>query len=301
MAVAIVGPTASGKSAVAMAVARALGDAEIVAVDAFQLYRGMDIGTAKPSAVDRAEIPHHGLDLVDPSQDVTVVDYRRVYDAAMAGIAARRRRAVLVGGTGLYLRVAIDGLEPPGAWPAIRAALDAEPATADLYARLVAVDPDAAAKIEPGNRRRIVRALEVCVGSGRPFSSFGPGLTAYPPVPVVQLGLRWPRAELTRRIARRFDELLAAGFLDEVRALAARPDGLSRTARQAIGYAELLDVVAGRATLADATATAVARTRRLAVRQERWFRRDPRVHWVDVDADPLEAVPAVAGAVTACV
>jgi tRNA dimethylallyltransferase len=284
-----------------MAVARTLGDADIVAVDAFQLYRGMDAGTAKPTGADRAEIRHHCLDLVDPSQDVTVVDYRRAYDAAMADIAAGGRRAVLVGGTGLYLRVAVDGLEPPGAWPGVRAELEAEPDTARLYDRLRQLDPAGALKIEPGNRRRIVRALEVGLGSGRPFSTYGPGLTAYPPTPVVQFGLRWPRDELTRRIERRFDDLLAAGFVAEVRALAGRPGGLSRTAAQAIGYAELLDVVAGRASLADARTAAVARTRRFAVRQERWFRRDPRVHWIDIDADPLAAVPIVLGAFAACV
>ncbi len=295
------GPTAAGKSALAMAVARTLGDTEIVAVDAFQVYRGMDIGTAKPTPADRAEIPHHGLDLAEPAEDVTVVDYRRAYDAAVAGIAARGRRAVLVGGTGLYLRVAMDGLDPPGAWPVLRAELDAEPDTSVLFGRLRDLDPTAAAKMEPGNRRRIVRALEVCLGSGRPFSTFGPGLDAYAPNPVVQVGLRWRRDELTRRIEERFDQLLAAGFLEEVRALAARPGGLSRTARQAIGYSELLDVLAGRAGLDEATARAVARTRRLAVRQERWFRRDPRVHWIDIDGDPLVAVPTVLGALAACV
>jgi tRNA dimethylallyltransferase len=296
-----VGPTASGKSAVAMAVARALGGTEIVAVDAFQVYRGMDIGTAKPSAADLAEVPHHGLDLADPSEDVSVVDYRRAYDTAMAEIAGRGGRAVLVAGTGLYLRVVIDRLEPPGAWPAVRAALDAEPDTATLYERLRALDPPAAAKMEPTNRRRIVRALEVGMGSGRPFSTYGPGLTEYPPSDVAQVGLRWPRDVLARRIAERFDHLLAAGFLGEVRALASRPAARSRTARQASGYAELLAVGAGRATLAEATARAVVRTRRFAVRQERWFGRDPRVHWVDIDDDPLVAVPAVLGALAACV
>jgi tRNA dimethylallyltransferase len=299
--VAVVGPTASGKSAVAMAVARALGQAEIVAVDAFQVYRGMDIGTAKPTPADRAEIVHHGLDLADPGEDFSVVDYRRAYDAALAEIATRGHRAVLVAGTGLYLRVAIDGLDPPGAWPAVRAELDAEPDTAVLYERLRQLDPQAATKMEPGNRRRVVRALEVCLGSGRPFSAFGPGLDTYPPTAVVQVGLRWRRDLLARRIDERFRQLLAAGLLDEVRSLAAHPGGLSRTARQAIGYAELLDVLAGRATLDEAVATAIARTRRFAVRQERWFRRDPRVHWVDIDGDPRVAVPTVLGALTACV
>ena len=301
MTVAILGPTASGKSTVAMAVARALGRTEIVAVDAFQVYRGMDIGTAKPSPADRAEVVHHCLDLVDPADDISVVDYRHAYDAAMVAIGERGHRALLVGGTGLYLRVAIDRLDPPGAWPAVRDALDAEPDTARLYERLRQLDPAGAAKMEPGNRRRVLRALEVCVGSGQPFSTFGPGLDAYPSNGVVQVGLRWRREALARRIEERFAALLDAGFPDEVRALAARPAGLSRTARQGIGYAELLDVIAGRATLAEATVQAVARTRRFATRQERWFRRDPRVHWVDVDDDPLAAVPTVIGALTACV
>jgi tRNA dimethylallyltransferase len=155
--------------------------------------------------------------------------------------------------------------------------------------------------MEPSNRRRVVRALEVCLGSGRRFSSFGPGLEHYPAVGIVQIGLRWPREELARHIGARFHHLLDAGLLDEVRRLAAAPRPLSRTARQAIGYAELFDHLAGRRSLDDAVARAVARTRRFAVRQERWFRRDPRVHWVDITADPLDAVPAVLGALTACV
>jgi tRNA dimethylallyltransferase len=286
---------------VALAAARALDGAEIVSVDALQVYRGMDIGTAKATPAERAEIPHHGLDLAEPSEEVTVVRYRRAYDDAVAGIAARGGRAILVGGTGLYLRAVIDRLEPPGAWPEVRAEIETEPDTPTLHARLAALDPAAAAKMEASNRRRIVRALEVCIGSGRAFSSFGPGLDSYPPTDVVQIGLRWPRDTLTRRIDERFQQLLAAGFLDEVRALAAGPAPLSRTAAQAIGYAELLDHVAGRCSLDDAVARARARTRRFAVRQDRWFRRDPRVHWVDLTDDPLDAVPAVLGALTACV
>jgi tRNA dimethylallyltransferase len=296
-----VGPTAAGKSNVAMAAARALGDVEIVAVDALQVYRGMDVGTAKPTAADRAEIPHHGLDLAEPWEEVTVVRYLATYDAAVAGIVARGHRPLLVGGTGLYLRAAVDRLQPPGKWPDVRAALEAEPDTAALFERLRRLDPDAARKMEPSNRRRVVRALEVCLGSGRPFSTYGPGLDHYPAVGVVQIGVRWPREALARRIGARFADVLAAGFLDEVRRLAALPRPLSRTARQAIGYAELLDHVAGRSSLDEAVARAVARTRRFAVRQERWFRRDPRVHWVDITADPLDAVPAVLGALTACV
>jgi tRNA dimethylallyltransferase len=274
---------------------------EIVSVDALQVYRGMDIGTAKPTPGERAEIPHHGLDLADPSEDVTVVRYVDAYDAAMAGIARRGQVAVLVGGSGLYLRAAIDRLTPPGEWPAIRAELEAEPDVAALHDRLVRLDPTAAARMTPSNRRRVVRALEVCLGSGRPFSSFGPGLETYPPAPVVQIGLRQPRAVLLQRVEQRFTALLDAGFVAEVRALAERPEPLSRTARQAIGYAELLDHVSGRWSLDEAVAGAVGRTHRFAVRQERWFRRDPRIHWVDVGDDPLDAVPFILGSLSTCV
>ncbi|HEY1280491.1 MAG TPA: tRNA dimethylallyltransferase, partial [Acidimicrobiales bacterium] len=192
----MVGPTAAGKSSVAMAAARAMADVEIVAVDALQVYRGMDIGTAKPTPADRAEIPHHGLDLAEPWEDVTVVEYLAAYDDAVAGIASRAHRPLLVGGTGLYLRAAVDRLQPPGEWPGVRMALEAEPDTAALHARLRQLDPDAAAKMEPSNRRRVIRALEVCVGSGRPFSSYGPGLDHYPPAATAQIGLRWRREDL---------------------------------------------------------------------------------------------------------
>jgi tRNA dimethylallyltransferase len=284
-----------------MAVARATGDIEIVSVDAFQVYRGMDIGTAKATLAEQAEVRHHGLDLVDPAQELSVVAFRRAHDVATADITARGARPLLVGGTGLYLRAVIDRLEPPGAWPGVRADLEAEADTAVLHDRLRVLDPAGAAKMEPSNRRRVVRALEVSIGSGRPFSTFGPGLDSYPPSAVVQIGLRWPRAQLLRRIEVRFQRLLETGFLDEVRALMGRPGGLSRTAAQAIGYAELASHLQGACSLDEAAATAVARTRRFAIRQERWFRRDPRVHWIDIDDDPLVAVPDVMGAFSAWV
>jgi tRNA dimethylallyltransferase len=286
--VVVLGPTASGKSAVGMAAARAVGGTEIVAVDAMQVYRGMDIGTAKPSAADRAEIRHHCLDLVEPSVDFTVADYRRAYDQAVASIDGR---PLLVAGTGLYLTAVIDRLDVPGVWPVVRAELEGEDTDA-LWARLVELDPVAAGRIEPANRRRVVRALEVCLGSGRPYSSFGPGVGSYPPTEAVMIGLRWPRHHLAVRVAHRVDDMIAAGLLDEVARLAGA--GLSRTARQALGYKELLDHLDGRTSLDEAVATIVARTRQFAVRQERWFRRDPRVRWCDVDCDPVsEAAPAV--------
>jgi tRNA dimethylallyltransferase len=282
-----------------MAVARTAPQIELVAVDAMQVYRGMDIGTAKPSTAERAEVAHHGIDLAEPSEDFTVVRYRDAATAALGRIECRGGAAVLVAGTGLYLRAVIDHLEPPGSWPDIRVELEADPDTEVLHRRLVALDPVAAGRIEPTNRRRIVRALEVCIGSGAPFSASGAGLGVYEPSPVAQVGLRWSRPALHERIALRFDSMLAAGLLDEVARLASRP--MSRTARQALGYRELLEHLDGRLSLDEATERAIARTRRFATRQERWFRRDPRIAWVDIEGDPLVAVPRVLDALPAWV
>ncbi len=281
----LVGPTASGKSALAMAAARHVGDVEIVSVDSMQVYRGMDIGTAKPSAAERAEIRHHLLDLVDPDADFSVTDFQAAARDAIAGIEARGHRALLVGGTGLYLRAVIDDLRFPGRFPEVAEELAGEPDTAVLHRRLVALDPVAASRMEPTNRRRVLRALEVIIGTGRPFSDGGPGLDAYPPVPHVLVGLRLPRPTLDERIEARYRAQIEVGFLDEVRALAARPDGLSRTARQALGYRELLAHLDGEMTLDEAVEMAILRTRRFARRQERWFRRDPRIAWVEPPVD----------------
>jgi tRNA dimethylallyltransferase len=289
--VVVLGPTAAGKSEVAMAAARDVPGTEIVAVDAMQVYRGMDIGTAKPTAADQAAVRHHCIDLVDPWVDFTVAEYRRAYDEAVGAISGR---PLLVAGTGLYLTAVVDRLDVPGVWPEIRAELAGEDLSL-LWRRLRELDPAAAARIEPGNRRRVVRALEVCVGSGRPFSSFGPGVGSYPPTEGTMIGLRWPRPVLATRIERRVSAMLAAGLLDEVARLAA--GGLSRTARQALGYKELLDHLEGRVTLDAAVAAIVTRTRRFAVRQQRWFRRDRRVRWYDIDCDPVcELAPTVADA-----
>jgi tRNA dimethylallyltransferase len=289
--VVVLGPTAAGKSDVAMAAARAVPGTEIVVVDAMQVYRGMDVGTAKPSAADRAAVRHHCIDLVDPWMDFTVAEYRRSYDEAVGTITGR---PLLVAGTGLYLTAVIDRLDVPGVWPEIRAELAGQDLGL-LWRRLDELDPVAAARIEPGNRRRVVRAVEVCLGSGRPFSSFGPGVGTYPPTDAVLIGLRWSRPVLAARIERRVSAMLAAGLLDEVVRLAAA--GLSRTARQALGYKELLDHLEGRSTLDAAVAATITRTRRFAVRQERWFRRDPRVRWYDIDCDPVsELAPTVAEA-----
>ncbi len=232
----VLGPTASGKSDVAMAVASAaeFGPVEIVAVDAMQVYRGMDIGTAKPTAADRAVVAHHGLDLVDPDHEFALAEFAPVALDAIADIETRGRRPVVVGGTGLYLRALTDPMEMPGTWPELRAALDgrAEAAGAPaLHAELVLIDPDAAAKMEPSNVRRIVRALEVWQGSGRRFSSFGPGVDQYPPVRFEQIGLRWPRPVLAQRIEQRVHRMMQLGLLSEVTGLVERYPAWSRTAR----------------------------------------------------------------------
>ena len=205
---------------------------------------------------------------------------------ALGEIEARGHRALLVGGTGLYLKAVVDRLRLPGRFPAVRRQLEAELLSAGapaLHRRLAQVDPVAAARIEPSNGRRVVRALEVCRGSGRPFSSYGPGIDTYPDVDIDLVGLAWPRPELDRRIAARYVAQLDAGFLHEVEVLAARPGGLGVTARQALGYRELLAHLDGRMSLDEAVDTAVRRTRRFARRQERWFRRDPRVRWQPVE------------------
>jgi tRNA dimethylallyltransferase len=257
----------------------------LVSIDSMQVYQGMDIGTAKPSAAERAEVPHHLLDLVDPMHDFTVAEFRSAYATAIDLIGSHGHRALLVGGTGLYHRVVIDDFDLPGEWPDVRADLESEPDVSVLFERLRSLDPAAAAKMEPTNRRRVVRALEVTVGSGRPFSSFGPGVDSYPPTDVAQLGLRWPREVLTERIAARVHEMIAAGFIAEVEALSV--GGFSRTAAQALGYREILDALAGRISQDEAIDTIITRTRQFAVRQERWFRRDPRVRWIDVEHDPV--------------
>lgn len=298
--VAVLGPTASGKSDVAMAMAtRSVGGPyEIVAVDAMQVYRGMDIGTAKPSAEDRVAVPHHGLDLADPDEEFTVTEYVGSVAPAIEEMPSRGVTPLLVGGTGLYLRAVTDPMEIPGTWPDVRTVLEArlvaEPVEA-LHAELVSLDPLAASRMEPTNVRRVVRALEVCLGSGRPFSSFGPGMQSYPPIGVVQIGLRWQRPVLARRIEARVHRMIGAGLVDEVRELRDGVPVLSRTARQALGYKEVLDHLDGRCSLDEAVATVILRTRQFAVRQERWFRRDPRVRWVDIHDDPVaEALPAIA-------
>ena len=292
--VAVIGPTASGKSAVAMAVAEGEDDVELISVDSMQVYRGMDIGTAKPSPAERTRVPHHLIDLVDADREFTVADFQQAFSAVLDDLGGRNRRAILVGGTGLYHRAVIDGLTLPGEWPQIRARLQAEAdqvGAPALHARLVAIDPGAALKIEPNNTRRLVRALEVCEGSGRAFSSFGPGLEQYPATPVAQIGLRWNRATLTDRIGRRVHQMIEQGLVAEVASLA--ESGLSKTAAQALGYKELLAHLEGSLSLDESVELVIRRTRQFAVRQLRWFQRDPRIRWVEIEHDPVTEAASI--------
>ena len=285
----IVGPTGSGKSELATRVVGELDAAEILCVDSMTVYRGMDIGTAKPTASDRAGVAHHGLDLVDPDVDYSVAEFQRYADRVIAATAGRGSNLVMVGGTGLYVDAVVNGFSIPAQYPDIRRSLQAElesEGVDKLYARLVILDPEAASRMEPNNDRRVVRALEVCIGSGRPFSSYGPGLQATrsderADLPVI-VGILWPRDELRCRIEFRFAMQIGDGFVEEAASLrSAFGDRLSRTARQALGYRELWAHLDGLCTLDEAIETAIVRTRQFSVRQERWFRRDPRIRWLE--------------------
>ena len=288
----ILGPTASGKSDAAMATAQANGNTQIVVCDAMQVYQRMDIGTAKPTTEDQQLVQHHCIDLVAPSARFTVSDYQKDARAAVAKIHEAGANALVVAGTGLYLTSLIDELSFPGEWPAVRAELQREPDVAALYRHLKALDPVAAKNIERSNRRRIERALEVCIGSGKPFSDNAPGTGAYPDNGVVQIGLLWPRDVLVKRVESRVKAMLQRGFLEEVVQL--RKDGaMSQTARQALGYAELNRHLDGRCTLDQAIGDIVIHTRQFAVRQERWFRRDPRIRWVHIEKDPVAEIAPI--------
>jgi tRNA dimethylallyltransferase len=296
---ALVGPTASGKSALALAAAEELGDVEIVSVDSMQVYRGMDVGTAKPTAAEQAAVPHHLLDMADPGEEFSVARFQAAAAETVAAIEGRGHRALLVGGTGLYFHSVVDGYILPGEQPDLRRQLmeraEDEGATT-LLAELAELDPVAAGRIEPGNTRRIVRALEVTVGTGRPFSSYGPGvLTVHEnPVPVRTVGVWLSRQEGARRIEARIAGMVDDGLIDEVRRLNAAPGGLSRTAREGIGYKEILDHLEGSVlTLETALRRTAERTRQLARRQRMWFRRDRRITWIGTSGNPLATLPAL--------
>ncbi len=290
---ALVGPTASGKTEAALAVAGRLG-AEVLSVDSMLVYRGMDVGTAKPTPRERAHVPHHLVDVARPGEAFSVSRFQVLAVEALEGIASRGSTPLVVGGSGLYFRAVVDGLTFPGTDPDIRGELEREARVvgpAGLYARLVASDPGAAAKIEPANVRRTVRALEVAAVTGRPFSSYARDWERYPPEAVRAAGVELEPADLARRIEARVRTMVDGGFLDEVRALLDDGAGPSLTSGQAIGYAEIIEHLAGRTTLDQALARTVKRTRALARRQMGWFRRDPRIRW-------FRAGPDGAGAIT---
>ena len=288
--VSVVGATAAGKSDLAVALARSLGG-EVINTDSMQLYRGMDIGTAKLTIEERAGIPHHLLDVWPVTEAASVAEYQRLARAEIDRLLAAGRTPVLVGGSGLYVRAAIDEMEFPGTDPAVRARIEAELAAAGsgaLHLRLAALDPAAAEAILPSNGRRIVRALEVIEITGLPFTANLPGNTAV--YDAVQIGVALPRPELDERITLRVDRMWQAGLLDEVRALERLGLREGRTASRALGYQQVLDHFAGDCTEDEARAETVRATKRFARRQESWFRRDARIHWLDrpAGADPAE-------------
>lgn len=291
--VVILGPTASGKSDVAMAAATQWGNVHIVAADAIQVYRRMNIGSAKPTAHDQSLVPHHGIDVCEPSERYTVARFMDDIAIARTTIAAAGAHELIVGGTGLYVTALVDGLSMPGEWPEIRAQLEANEDTAALFAQLKSLDARATEKMEPNNRRRIIRALEVCLGSGEKFSSFGEGVAQFPETSTKQIGIKWNRDALRARIAERVHRMVAAGLAEEVRALLAEPLGISATARQGLGYKEFIEYIEGRWTQEEAVNATILRTQQFAVRQERWYRRDPRIHWVEVQTDPIAEVTPV--------
>ncbi|SFP91909.1 tRNA dimethylallyltransferase [Geodermatophilus dictyosporus] len=279
--VAVVGPTATGKTALAVELARRLGG-EVVNADSMQLYRGMDIGTAKPGAAERRGVPHHLLDVWHVRQAASVVEYARLARAAVDRLRAAGTVPLLVGGSGLYVRAVLDDLDFPGTDPAVRARLQAELADAGpaaLHARLAAVDPEAAAAVLPSNGRRIVRALEVVELTGRPFRATLP--EPRPRYPAVVVGLDREPAELDARVAERVDRMWAAGFVAEVEALAAEGLREGPTAARALGYAQVLAQLDGALTADDARERTVTTTRRFVRRQRSWFRRDAATTWFD--------------------
>ncbi|HEY7762959.1 MAG TPA: tRNA (adenosine(37)-N6)-dimethylallyltransferase MiaA [Actinomycetota bacterium] len=284
---AVVGPTASGKTEATIAIARAFG-AEICSVDSMLVYRGMDVGTAKPTPEQRASVPHHLIDLAEPSERFTLARYQEEAREAIDDIAARGSHPMLVGGSGLYFRAVVDGFVLPGEDPTVRAELEAEASAAGvgtLYARLEQLDPIAASKIDPSNVRRVVRALEVAAITGTPFSAFSEAWTRYDPGRVRVAGIRIESQTLARRIGDRVSAMFAAGLLDEVRGLVERGFGSWLTSTQAIGYSEVARHLDGRLSLEEAWEGTVRRTRNLARRQIAWFRRDPRVRWFDAGID----------------
>jgi tRNA dimethylallyltransferase len=292
--VAVVGATAAGKTELSLDLAEALGG-EIVNTDAMQVYRGMDIGTAKLPVGERRGLPHHLLDLLDVSEPATVAQFQALARAVVADCRDRGAVPVLVGGSALYTRAVLDRFEFPGTEPEVRARLEAEldaVGSGELHRRLAGVDPEAAARIVPANGRRVVRALEVVEITGRPFSASLPDPT-YVQEPTVQVGVRIPRPVLDERIELRVRRMWDAGLVEEVRRLAGAGLREGRTAHRALGYQQVLAFLDGECSEQEAFERTVFGTRRFARRQESWFHKDPRITWVDWD-DPDRARVATA-------
>lgn len=279
--VAIVGCTGSGKSSLAHVVARNLGDVEIISVDSMSVYRGMSIATAKASLHEQSEVRYHLIDVVDPWEEFTVAQFQSAARVAVREIEARGAGVLYVGGTGLYGRAVIDDFDIPAQFPDIRAELEARvpDELPQLYAELVGADPLAASRMEATNARRIVRALEVFRGSGRPFSSFGPGVAHYATSPIAQVGLEADFEKLDAVLESRFRSWMNEGLVEEVRSLRASGHPLSRTAALAVGYRQIIDFLEGKISEKEAVDLAIIATKQLARRQRAWFRRDPRIEW----------------------
>ncbi|MFC0266159.1 tRNA (adenosine(37)-N6)-dimethylallyltransferase MiaA [Alloscardovia macacae] len=314
--ISIIGPTASGKTALAIALAEALGSSraagaageagvagaagsqpcEIVNADAYQMYRHMDIGTAKASAEEQARVPHHLLDIIEPSEDMSVARFQQLARDCIGRLQERGVRPILVGGSGLYARAAIDAIEFPGTDPDVRARVEERAERIGeqaLFAELAEKDPEAAARMDARNVRRTIRALEVIELTGRPFSASLPRYSYV--IPTVQIGLDLPRDVLDEKIDLRTELMRKAGFEDEVRALRGH---LSTTASRALGYPQIMALLDGQMSADEAYADIAQKTKRLARKQMGWFGRDPRVHWLNATADDLvsQALEVVAAA-----
>jgi tRNA dimethylallyltransferase len=277
--IAVVGPTGSGKSDLAVNLALEL-DGEVINADAMQFYRGMDIGTAKITTAERRGVPHHLLDILDVTQEASVSDFQQQARSLIGDIHARGKRAILAGGSGLYVRAALDVLEFPGTDPKLRARLEADHirlGTPALLDRLRALDPVSADRVS--DARRIIRALEVHELTGRPFSSFMPRREYYQPA--VQVGLSVDREVLRERLAVRVHRMVESGLLEEVRMLDARGLRQGKTASRALGYSQFLRVIDGTSTVEQAAEETIVATRQFARRQLTWFRADPRITWLD--------------------
>jgi tRNA dimethylallyltransferase len=272
-----------------------MGDVEILCVDAMTVYKGMDIGTAKPSKQEQKEVPYHLIDLIEPNEEFNVAQFQSEARDSSDMVRNLGGAVLYVGGTGLYGRAVLDNLEIPGQFPSVRTELDERAKTEldVLYKQLQELDPVAASRMESNNERRITRALEVTLGSGKPFSSFGSGLRDYGPVRVVQVGLSPDVDLLSARIEERFRLWMEQGLLEEVQALASRPAGMSRTARQAVGYRELLRHIELGEPLEECVVDAITQSRRLARRQRSWFYRDPRIEWFSDSKDAAKRLREV--------